>query len=514
MAGCPKKPIRIVGHWTFYVDRHNPLFNEVRAVMGDFAAIKIRTPSLYAYRQDGGYCWNAFSRDVTAKSIVERLKPLSKTAVPSVLHKELETEYQRYLSRIATGPATERISFAGRDFSEAEFFREKWTSAIHRTPVLDNRVFSIPTVSLCSGDEKMIKTLRDYQRQAIELATSKNALSGVLSLPCGSGKTMIGIGIIRTVEEPVAVFVPSRISAEQWIAEAQKWSSLPPFALEVERGWWRVTDPLSGKWWIVGPWTAIPESIQKLLTTIRVALYDEVHALPQGIFSNENVFHANLRIGLTGSLAREDSGLLFIHNLIGPIRYCVSCEEMYQQGFISVPQCIELKVPFQSRETKHASIKEASANPAKIDVLERLLKRHVSDAVLVFAAYNEQLYELSRRFRIPCLSGTTTNAEKSRVIKQFNEGSLNVLGLSKSGSSSIDFPRATIGIQLSGSFSSRSEEMQRIGRIMRVHPADSKCVFYTLVSEGTAEEELSANRQMYLMEHGIPYLQGDSDEFL
>lgn len=506
-----KKPIRVVGHWTFYVDRQNPFFQDVRILMSDFAAIKIRTPSLYAYRQDLGYSWNAFARGVTAEDILERMKPLAKAAIPTLLKRELVAECEKYSKQVLDGPIEEFTILNGCKYHEDQLVRIKRNCAIEHHAVLDNRRCGFYGKQICGGDAAMTQALREYQRVIIENISSAGR-SGVIVLPCGSGKTFIGLGIIATVQEPAVVFVPTQLAADQWIAESLKWSSDRCEISDLGGGWRRVFNTKRKCWWLVGAWGGVSERVRETLRDVNVALYDEIHAWPLPRFSDEDCFRFPLRIGLTGSLSREDDGLLFIHNLVGPMRYHVSCEEMYQQGFITVPQCVELKVPFEKRKNKEPTAKESAINPMKLDVLARLLRKHAGDGVLIFASYNEQLELISKRFGITCLTGTKKNDERSVAVQEFNNGKCNVLGLSKLGSSALDLPRASIGIQLSGSFSSRNEEMQRIGRIMRSHPKDVRCVFYTLVSEGTVEEELSANRQMYMMEHGIPYVMGDSDE--
>lgn len=506
-----RKPIRIVGHWTFYVDRKNDFFPDARQLMLSFASLKIRTPSLYAYRQDLGYLWNAFSRGVTGEDILGQMKPLVKMPIPFALKQELIVKHYNYSRLVLDGELSSRVVLAGREYSHNELGLLKYRNASDRLAILDRRKATFSCEALCECDACLERSLRGYQRSIIEDILSSGR-SGVLTLPCGSGKTLIGLGVITAIKRPAIVFVPTRTAADQWISEVAKWSSAKYRLTELGGGWKRAEDISRQKWWLVGPWTNIPTAVRGMFSEIGLAIYDEIHAWPISQFVDISCFCFDLRLGLTGSLIREDEGLLFIHNLIGPVLYHISCEEMYRQGCITVPQCVELKVPIERNSASTPPIKEAATNPMKMDILARLLNKHAGDAILVFAAYNDQLESIAGRFGIPCLTGATSVGRRLSLIENFNSGKIDILGLSKSWSSALDLPRASVGIQLSGSSSSRNEEMQHIGRIMRSHPKDVRCVFYTLVSEGTREEELAASRQMYMMEHGIPYIAGDSDE--
>ncbi len=512
-------PIRIVGKWTFFVERKHMRFPEARILMTKFASILVRTPSLYAYKLELAYLWNSFSRGVTVAEIIATLRSFSKKSVPKDFIKFMEESEKRYLSNIVSG------NFEKIKISETASFKESDVLDINRLislkkifartniPILDNR--KSRSASISHNDNIFFpfeQELRDYQREAINFFC-REAISGNLVLPCGSGKTLIAIGIMISQRKNSLIYVPSTTSLEQWKNEFKKWLGV---------------NNIQG---INGNELIITSSFQKIVIlhyqsdfkidiekeNIELLFFDEIHLLPTEMKYENILFSIPQRIGLTASFVRDDGYLAGIHNLVGPIRYEIPWKELQEKHYITVPECIEIRVPFlfesgKSKLVEDLSIAAIAQNPTKEDVLARILLRHACDHILIFSAYSAQLESIGKKFNIPIISGKTPVKKREMLFNQFRDGKISRLAVSQIGSCSLDLPIANVAVQVSGKNASRQEELQRIGRIMRKKEKNIKSFFYSLITENSCEEEFAAKRQVYLMEHGIPYTVGEYDE--
>ncbi len=242
-------------------------------------------------------------------------------------------------------------------------------------------------------------------------------------------------------------------------------------------------------------------------------VYDEVHLLPAPVFRVTANIQATRRLGLTATLIREDGREEDVFSLVGPKRYEMPWKDLETKGWIASVECIEVRVPMPPAEmdvyrTEEArqKMKCASVNSAKQAVVEELLRKHEGEQILIIGQYLEQLQELTRRTGVPLISGEVAHDKREKLYNAFRNGELKVLIVSKVANFAVDLPDASIAIQVSGSFGSRQEEAQRLGRILRPKSGDNKAYFYTLVSENTKEQEFAMNRQLFLIEQGYNYV--------
>jgi DNA excision repair protein ERCC-3 len=243
-----------------------------------------------------------------------------------------------------------------------------------------------------------------------------------------------------------------------------------------------------------------------------LVVYDEVHLLPAPVFRMTAGIQARRRLGLTATLVREDGQEHAVFSLIGPKRFELQWRELERQGFLATASCVELRVPMSAdlrQRYQSAGARQrfqiASRNPRKLDVVAELLARHDGAQTLVIGQFLDQLHEVATRLRLPLVTGRTPTAERERLYAEFRAGTIRRLAISKVGNFAIDLPDASVAIQVSGTFGSRQEEAQRLGRILRPKQDGGGAVFYSVVSESSCEQEFSAKRQLFLSEQGYSY---------
>ncbi|MFC7243443.1 DNA repair helicase XPB [Catellatospora aurea] len=369
--------------------------------------------------------------------------------------------------------------------------------------------------------------LRSYQREAVEHFQAGG--SGVVVLPCGAGKTLVGAAAMADVSATTLILVTNTVAGRQWKRELLARTTLT----EDEIG------EYSGERKEIRPVTI---ATYQVLTTRRngtfphlnvfdardwgLIVYDEVHLLPAPMFRFTADLQARRRLGLTATLVREDGKEGDVFSLIGPKRYDAPWKDIEAQGWIAPADCTEIRVTLPDADRlAYAAIepeekyKFAATAKAKLPVIEALIQRHADEQVLVIGAYLEQLHEIGRYLDeqgvpTPIVHGGTTNKERERLFDAFRAGSLRTLILSKVGNFSIDLPEAAVAVQVSGTFGSRQEEAQRLGRVLRPKGDGRQAHFYTVVSRDTIDTEYAAHRQRFLAEQGYAYTIVDADDVL
>lgn len=362
--------------------------------------------------------------------------------------------------------------------------------------------------------------LRPYQEQAVSSFTAHG--SGVVVLPCGAGKTLVGLGAMAAQDTTTLILVTNTVSARQWKAEILARTTLT----EAEVG------EYSGQVKEIRPVTI---ATYQILTTKKkgefthlalldaldwgLVVYDEVHLLPAPVFKLTADLQARRRLGLTATLVREDGREGDVFSLIGPKRFDAPWKEIEAQGFISPAECFEVRVdlPEGERLEYAASADDeryrlAATAPAKLDVVRRLVARHAGERILVIGQYLDQLDELATALDAPSITGSTPIAERERLYQEFRDGVTPVLVVSKVANFSVDLPEATVAVQVSGSFGSRQEEAQRLGRLLRPKTSGIPASFYTLVARDTVDQDFAQNRQRFLAEQGYSYTILDAED--
>jgi len=364
--------------------------------------------------------------------------------------------------------------------------------------------------------------VRDYQRAAAEAFWAGGDVrggSGVLVLPCGAGKTIVGIVTMALMQKSTLVLTTSQTAVNQWRRELLEKTDLDPSLIGEYSGQAKDIAPVT-----LATYQIVTYRPSKASDFVHFALfnehdwgliiYDEVHLLPAPVFRITAEIQARRRLGLTATLVREDGREPDVFSLIGPKKYDVPWRVLEEQGWIAEAICTEVRVdmPHELRmeyavaELRH-KFRIASENPVKERVVELLLERFddPSDRVLIIGQYLGQLRKLARRFEIPVITGQTPQRQREELYESFRAGRLRRLILSKVGNFALDLPDANVMIQVSGTFGSRQEEAQRLGRILRPKPDGSPARFFTLVSRDTREHEFAHNRQRFLTEQGYQY---------
>jgi DNA excision repair protein ERCC-3 len=356
-------------------------------------------------------------------------------------------------------------------------------------------------------------SLRPYQREAVE--KFHDGGSGVVVLPCGAGKTLVGAAAMAETKTTTLILVTNTVSARQWRDELLRRTSLTPEEIGEYSGQTKEVKPVTIATYQI--LTARRKGEYPHLALLNaldwgLIVYDEVHLLPAPVFKLTADLQARRRLGLTATLVREDGREGDVFSLIGPKRFDAPWKEIEAQGFISPAACYEVRVdlPASERLEYAASADEdryrlAATAPAKIDVVRSLIAKHPGEQILVIGQYLEQLDELSEALDAPKITGSTPVDERERLFQAFREGAINLLVVSKVANFSVDLPEASVAIQVSGSFGSRQEEAQRLGRLLRPKQTEHTASFYTLIARDTVDQDFAQNRQRFLAEQGYSY---------
>jgi DNA excision repair protein ERCC-3 len=355
--------------------------------------------------------------------------------------------------------------------------------------------------------------LRDYQSKAVEKFWVGG--SGVVVLPCGAGKTLVGAATMSVAKTNTLILVTNTVSARQWRAELLKRTSLQ----ENEIG------EYSGSMKNIAPITI---ATYQILTTKRaneyshlallndhdwgLIIYDEVHLLPAPIFKMTADLQARRRLGLTATLVREDGKEGDVFSLIGPKRFDAPWKEIEEQGYIAPASCFEVRLDLTEAEQLEYAIADneekyriAATSPLKIPVIQKILSKHPGEPTLIIGQYLDQLAQVSAALKADLITGETPVSVREKLFEAFRTGEINVLVVSKVANFSVDLPEASVGIQISGSFGSRQEEAQRLGRLLRPKSDGRSASFYTLITRDTVDQDFAQNRQRFLAEQGYAY---------
>jgi len=359
---------------------------------------------------------------------------------------------------------------------------------------------------------------RDYQVEAARSVVGDGGPGtgfGVVVLPCGSGKTVVGMTVMTMLKTNTLILTTNVAAVHQWIDELLDKTDLTAEQIAEYTGDEKSVAPVTVATYQILTWRPNRDADFPHFKLFRgrpwgLIIYDEVHMLPAPVFRVTAELQAVRRLGLTATLVREDGAEDAVFSLVGPKRYDVPWKDLEAKGWIAEALCTEirldlpeaLKIPY-AVANQRAKYRIASENPLKIAVVQQLIENHPEDRILVIGQYLSQLAELARILKAPLITGQTPHAEREVIYRSFKQGELRLIVVSKVANFAIDLPDASMAIQVSGSFGSRQEEAQRLGRILR--PKNRNSYFYTLVSRFTVEEEFAANRQKFLAEQGYKY---------
>jgi DNA excision repair protein ERCC-3 len=362
-------------------------------------------------------------------------------------------------------------------------------------------------------------TLRPYQRKAVDIFTEGG--SGVVVLPCGAGKTLVGAAAMADTKTTTLILVTNTVSARQWRDELLKRTTLTPEEIGEYSGQTKEIKPVTiATYQILTAKRKGEYAHLALLDALDWGLivYDEVHLLPAPVFKLTADLQARRRLGLTATLVREDGREGDVFSLIGPKRFDAPWKEIEAQGFISPAACYEVRVDLPEGERlEYAAAADderyrlAATADAKIGVVRSLVERHTGERILVIGQYLDQIDVLAEALDAPQITGSTPVDERERLFQAFRVGEISLLVVSKVANFSIDLPEASVAIQVSGSFGSRQEEAQRLGRLLRPKESGHTASFYTLIARDTVDQDFAQNRQRFLAEQGYAYTIIDAD---
>ncbi|MFA6892241.1 MAG: DNA repair helicase XPB [Sphaerochaetaceae bacterium] len=543
-------PLIVQSDRTLLLDVHHPQAEACRKDLVRFSSLVKSPEHVHTYRLDEISLWNAVSLGCSVDWILSTLDEWSRYPVPETvtffvsdmagrfgkivmeetddpLHYRLSVKMDRIAKEIAASKSLAKIL---SPCDGANFLLEKYQRGEAKLLLVklgypvDDRIrltdgFPVPMRlrDVCLRTGKPF-SIRDYQKEATDalLGDGQGGSGfGIIVLPCGSGKTIVGMEIMARLSTRTLVLTTNVAAVHQWIDEIKDKMEVPDNAIGEYTGEKKETRPITVCTYQVltyRPDKEGPYPHMELLTKggWGLVIYDEVHMLPAPVFKVTAELQAVHRVGLTATLVREDGREDEVFSLVGPKRYDRPWGELQAKGYIAEAFCHEiridlpeeLEVPYAIAE-KRQKYRIASENPRKIDVVKNLVTDNPDDFILIIGQYLEQLEAIQKALGAPIITGSTPTKEREALYKEFKEGKKRVLVVSKVANFAIDLPDASMAIQVSGTFGSRSEEAQRLGRILR--PKERSSRFYTLVTRFSCEEEFSANRQKFLSEQGYRY---------
>jgi DNA excision repair protein ERCC-3 len=552
------RPLIVQSDRTVLLEVGGPDYAQVRDSISPFAELEKSPEHVHTYRITPLSVWNAAATGLTGGAMLETLARYSKYALPKNVAREIESWVARYgrvrlesvngsgmelvtddeaiLAEIGANPMLRpylRGVPAGGRVSVDPAYRGHVKQAMIRVgyPVEDLAGYvtggALDVSIRDATSEGAPMALRPYQAHSVDAFWQNGSVrggSGVIVLPCGAGKTVVGMGVMAKCRTKTLILTTHTIAVRQWREELLDKTSLTAADVGEYTGDTKdVRNVTIATYQILTYRKSRTEAFVHFDLFSRndwgLIVYDEVHLLPAPVFRITAEIQATRRLGLTATLVREDGKEEDVFTLIGPKRFDVPWKVLESQGWIATAQCVEVRVPLPEEnrveyalEDNRTKFRIASENARKIEVVERLVARHVGDQVLVIGQYLDQLKLLAMTLKAPIITGKTPNAERSKLYDDFREGRIKLLIISKVGNFAIDLPDASVLIQVSGAYGSRQEEAQRLGRILRPKTNGETATFYTLVSQDTRDQEFAGNRQLFLTEQGYSYRIVDAHE--
>ena len=550
----------------------HPLHAEARDAVAQFAELEKSPEHIHTYRLSPLSLWNAAAGGMTAQTIIELLTSYSKYDIPPNIIFEIREYIGRY-GRIKLFRDGDALLLSSSDAALiAEIMHHKRTqpfllrqldahtlqvNAARRGHIKQALIhIGFPAEDLAGytdGSPLPIK-LKDvttegkvFEPRAYQFGASAafyaggapSGGSGVIVLPCGAGKTIVGLATMADIQRATLILSPNTIAVRQWIQEIIDKTDVPPEMIGEYTGDRKEICPITVSTYQILTYRK-PHTKEEARKGINEAseddfphfslftsydwgliIYDEVHLLPAPVFRITAEIQARRRLGLTATLVREDGREADVFSLIGPKKYDVPWRELERQGWIATAECHEIRTGMTEDEQLNYAVADerekyriAAESPEKFNVVRFLAERHSDDQVLIIGQYIDQLKILAEELDAPLLMGKTSNKQREKLYEQFRRGEIKRLVVSKVANFAIDLPDANVAIQVSGTFGSRQEEAQRLGRILRPKPDGGIAYFYSIVTRDTRDQEFSANRQLFLTEQGYRYVIEDAEELL
>ncbi len=542
------KPLILQSDFSLLLDVHNPLFDEARGRLSAFAELEKSPEHIHTYRMSPLSLWNAASAGLTSESILETLSLYSRFPVPPSVRAYIESTVSKFGKIVLIDGGEGKIEIQIEDervrreiLSQKTIIRliaeengKLFVPLLNRgflkqalidigyptedkAPLVDGEPLelSLRTPTAASGKPFRI---RDYQADAVKAFYRPNTPGtgyGVVVLPCGSGKTVVGIGVLNELQCAALILTTNISAVRQWKEELLDKTTLSADQIGEYSGETKEIKDITVATYQILTWRGgsgeeFPHFSVFMKRNWGLIIYDEVHLLPAPVFRITAEIQAMRRLGLTATLIREDGREKDVFSLVGPKRYDVPWKDLEQSGWIASAECVEIRIGLPQEDQiayavagKRGKYRIASENRLKLDVMKKLVARHSGESIIVIGQYLSQLQSAAEVLNAPLINGQTPTALREELYSRFKAGEVKIIVVSKVATFAIDLPDASVAIQISGTFGSRQEEAQRLGRILR--PKEQKAFFYSLISDGTVEETFAANRQKFLIEQGYKY---------
>jgi DNA excision repair protein ERCC-3 len=547
VAAAPDGPLIVQSDKTLLLEVDHPQAAECRVAIAPFAELERSPEHVHTYRLTPLGLWNARAAGHDAEQVVDALVRFSRYAVPHALLVDVADTMDRYgRLKLENDPVHGLVLRTTDRAVLEEVVRSKKVAPMLGQRLDPETVIAFPSergrlkqallkvgwpaedlAGYVDGEAHEIALqqdgwqLRDYQALAVD--GFWHGGSGVVVLPCGAGKTLVGAAAMARAGATTLILVTNTVSGRQWKSELLKRTSLTEDEIGEYSGEKKEIKPVTIATYQIMTTKRKGEYAHLELFGARdwgLVVYDEVHLLPAPVFRMTADLQSRRRLGLTATLVREDGREGDVFSLIGPKRFDAPWKDIESQGWIAPADCTEVRVTMTDNERllyataePEERYKIASTAHTKIAVIKKLAEKH-DDQVLVIGAYLDQLEEVGAELDMPVIQGSTKNAERERLFDAFRRKEIPGLVVSKVANFSIDLPEATVAIQISGTFGSRQEEAQRLGRVLRPKEDGRTAHFYTVVSRDTLDQEYAAHRQRFLAEQGYAYTIVDADDVL
>ena len=532
-------PLIVQSDKTVLLEVAHPDAPKARAALAPFAELERAPEHIHTYRITPLALWNARAAGFDAEQAVDALERYSRFPVPQSLLVDVAETMARYgRLKLVKHPAHGLILEADDAAILTEVRRSKKIQPLIAKPIDD---LTVPVHPSARGQIKQELTklgwpvedlagyvdgeshpialnhdgwqLRDYQNYAAESFWEGG--SGVVVLPCGAGKTIVGAASMAQAQTTTLILVTNTVAGRQWRDELLRRTTLTPEEIGEYSGERKEIRPVT-----IATYQVVTRKTKGEYRALELfdsrdwglIIYDEVHLLPAPVFRMAADLQSRRRLGLTATLVREDGREDDVFSLIGPKRYDAPWKELEMAGYIATAECVEVRTTLTDEERLTYATAEtreryrlAACSAGKLKVVDKLLAQHAGQQTLIIGAYVDQLEKIAQRIDAPLIDGKTTTKKREQAFQAFRDGEISTLVVSKVANFSIDLPEAAVAIQVSGTFGSRQEEAQRLGRLLRPKADGAEAVFYTVVARDTLDAEYAMHRQRFLAEQGYAY---------
>ena len=532
-------PLIVQSDKTVLLEVDHEQAHEARAALAPFAELERAPEHIHTYRITPLALWNAKAAGHDAEQAVHVLESYSRFPVPQALLVDVAETMSRYgRVHISKSPAHGLILESAEKAIIEELVRHKKIGGMLGARI-DEHTVAVPPSERGRVKQELLKVgwpaedlagyvdgeahpialnqndwqLRDYQEYATESFWEGG--SGVVVLPCGAGKTIVGAAAMAKASATTLILVTNTVAGRQWRDELLRRTTLTENEIGEYSGEKKEIKPVTiATYQVVTRKTKGEYRALELFDSrdCGLVIYDEVHLLPAPVFRMTSDLQSRRRLGLTATLVREDGREGDVFSLIGPKRYDAPWKELEHSGYIATADCVEVRVDMTSEERMVYATADnrdryriAATADAKFAAVKDIIDKHANQQILIIGGYVEQLEDIAKRLEVPLIHGKTSNAQREKLFEAFRTGSVQVLVVSKVANFSIDLPEAAVAIQLSGTFGSRQEEAQRLGRLLRPKSDGGEATFYTLVTRDSIDATYALHRQRFLAEQGYAY---------